>query len=493
MKNNSLFKTRQLSKYRAWTGNKKGCLFYVPAKKAICIINAPWRQDDIVGKYDTLHKFEINNITQQDIILQGFSAVLLSKGPLCDESEDSVRELWKNCKQKGFYGWDIIPEYDVMAFLIREALYWTKRNPEILALHFGRETMYQINQYMCMLVQEELERIAATPEDMIFRTHALFRAKVRRKNTICTNLQSHLSPLDIYGFPAAYINYRMVYHSVGQILIAPSDMNSIAEKILNNFSEFCYASNAGTTFPKYYAPNTIKIPYAEQINFDIPIENMEELFEIYTRDMFHQNLREAVYIKFFISEVESCREIKKMKGVFSEQQKSDIMNQCEQFLIYSLKQLEDKKYYSRAVQFLIDSFPSIKDAIEKDPKDIKDQRQDGQQSRLLQYDGKLTKAIKAVHNAGICTKSDWAAVVKIMEERRFVQKAAYSSDETLINNICGETVTDKDSIARSVCMSKVKGIYPDWEIRNGEETRETPNKLNHYKEIAEVFIKALDT
>ena len=105
---------------------------------------------------------------------------------------------------------------------------------------------------------------------------------------------------------------------------------------------------------------------------------------------------------------------------------------------------------------------------------------------------RMKVGIRAVFDANICeSKSDWAVVVKIMEERKLTQKSAYDYDARCINEICG-VVTSADSIARSICMSKIKGTYPNWEIRSGEETRETPNKLNHFKEIAEILIKALD-
>lgn len=108
-------------------------------------------------------------------------------------------------------------------------------------------------------------------------------------------------------------------------------------------------------------------------------------------------------------------------------------------------------------------------------------------------DKRMKVGIRAVFDANICeSKSDWAAVVKIMEERKLTQKSAYDYNARCINEICG-VVTSADSIARSICMSKIKGTYPNWEIRSGEETRETPNKLNHYLEIAEIFIKALDS
>lgn len=105
----------------------------------------------------------------------------------------------------------------------------------------------------------------------------------------------------------------------------------------------------------------------------------------------------------------------------------------------------------------------------------------------------VDRGILAVFKSGICDSADWAAVVKILEERNLVQKSAYESDASRINETCGVNVTNANSIARSVCMSKIKGTYPNWEIRTGEETRETPNKLKHYMRIAGIFVNVLDS
>ena len=368
MENNSLFKTRQLSKYRAWAGNKKGCLFYVPAKKAICLINAPWRQDDIVGRYDALHESEIKNITNQDIILQGFLSALLSEGSLENESEASVRELWEGYKHNEYNAADIIPEHDAMAFLIHESLYWTQRNQEILVLHFGRQTMYRLNQYISLIVKEELKQIAADTKKILFQTHAIFRASKNKKNITCTYINYQISPLDIYSFPAAYINYRMVLYAIGQILIAPMDMNVIAKMMLGNFSEYCNAANAGTGAPITYAIEDNDIPLIKQTKFDsIPLENREELYELYEQDLFpkSRHLKDGFYLKFFVSEIHYCRNIKDIKGVFTPQQKADIMSHCERFLNFSLKQLVDKNAYQRLKERLIGVFPSLKANIEE--------------------------------------------------------------------------------------------------------------------------------
>lgn len=128
---------------------------------------------------------------------------------------------------------------------------------------------------------------------------------------------------------------------------------------------------------------------------------------------------------------------------------------------------------------------NIENASQKDVKGAESGAEGMKDKRIL--------AIKAVYNTRNYEKSDWAAIVKIMEELKLVPKFAYTTDADLINNACGcNNVTSADSIARSIFMSKVKGVYPNWEIREDEETRETPNKLKTYMEMGRIFIEVFN-
>ncbi len=100
--------------------------------------------------------------------------------------------------------------------------------------------------------------------------------------------------------------------------------------------------------------------------------------------------------------------------------------------------------------------------------------------------------ICAVHKAKICNKADWAAVVKILEEREEMQKGAYSADAEYINRICGEEVTNANSISRSPIFTKIVGEYPNWSVRPSEQNRETAGKLQTYLEIGKIFTDALE-
>lgn len=104
----------------------------------------------------------------------------------------------------------------------------------------------------------------------------------------------------------------------------------------------------------------------------------------------------------------------------------------------------------------------------------------------------IDAGIYAVHQAHLCNKADWAAVVKILEERNEMQKGAYSADAEYINRICGEEVTNANSISRSPIFTKIVGEYPNWSVRPSEQNRETAGKLQDYLEIGKIFTDALE-
>ena len=102
------------------------------------------------------------------------------------------------------------------------------------------------------------------------------------------------------------------------------------------------------------------------------------------------------------------------------------------------------------------------------------------------------RAIKAVYESCLCDAADWAAVVKIMEEKDKWPKSIYTYAANYINNVCGENVTSANSLSRSIIYTRIKGTYPNWEIKLEERSREVPNKLRKYLKIGEIFTCALE-
>ena len=100
------------------------------------------------------------------------------------------------------------------------------------------------------------------------------------------------------------------------------------------------------------------------------------------------------------------------------------------------------------------------------------------------------RAVLAVHQQCACAPAEWAVVVKLLEEQGAIQKSAYLNAAAYINEICGQEVTSARAIARSIIYTKIIGQYPDWRIKDDEQSRKTPNILRKFMNIAQVFIKA---
>lgn len=105
-------------------------------------------------------------------------------------------------------------------------------------------------------------------------------------------------------------------------------------------------------------------------------------------------------------------------------------------------------------------------------------------------DNANARAILAVHQANLCDAAEWAVVVKIMQEQGTMPKANYRNAAEYINDICGTIVTSPESLARSIIFTKVAGTYPNWQIKEDEQSRRTPQKLRKFLQIAQVFINA---
>lgn len=100
------------------------------------------------------------------------------------------------------------------------------------------------------------------------------------------------------------------------------------------------------------------------------------------------------------------------------------------------------------------------------------------------------RAVLAVHQHCSCNAADWAVVVKLLEEQGTFPKSAYQYAAAYINETCGVDVTSSKSLARSIIYTKVIGRYPNWRIKDEEVSRETPNKLHRFMEIAQTFINS---
>ena len=361
-----LSSSRQLTRYREdWPGDKKGCVFYVPQKMAICLINAPWRKEDTPGQFDVLHGAEVANISEQDILLQGLPALLLCIDPLTDKEGDLAKEIWDYYKQSPVHT-DILQTHDAMALLIKEAMLWKQRKQDILEYHFGQQTMYLLDQYMRMLFRRELAQLMKKPEILMLCTHSLFIVNTDENEELCTyfDFQLYLRDKDrkvvTEGFPASYVNYRMARYAIERILTNRPDMDDIANVLIHSFSVFCPATNKNTAFPTWYISDFEKVPRANQVRFDLPIDNAFKLYEAYFNIFLNRYQRDVAYRQFFLKQLKYSQERDGIDSFFDEEQRKDIWSVVRAFLECALKHMKGHDGYGHMVQFFEEAYPASK-------------------------------------------------------------------------------------------------------------------------------------
>lgn len=105
------------------------------------------------------------------------------------------------------------------------------------------------------------------------------------------------------------------------------------------------------------------------------------------------------------------------------------------------------------------------------------------------HDAEIDKRIKAVHKAKICEKlADWGAVMRLLVELEEYTASDYAAVACRINNVCGKKVTTPSALKTSHAMLDVGG---KWETgwKDKAQTRQSANLLNHFKDIARIFMK----
>lgn len=109
------------------------------------------------------------------------------------------------------------------------------------------------------------------------------------------------------------------------------------------------------------------------------------------------------------------------------------------------------------------------------------------ESRLPRVQG--ASGIRAVYeSAGCKTKADWGVVFKIMVEKKYIARAAYTAGAYIINQVCGEEVTTASAIKQSPALKIIGGtIARGWTDK--AHNRQSSNLLIHYQTIADVFLK----
>lgn len=110
----------------------------------------------------------------------------------------------------------------------------------------------------------------------------------------------------------------------------------------------------------------------------------------------------------------------------------------------------------------------------------------------------VDRAIRAVYDSTLCkTPPDWAAVTRIFKELHLRQSNGLDYDAEYINSICGDEVTNDDSLKRSFIVDSVEGMFVDedehnrWRLKSGTENPKSIGLLKRYYEIGDIVVRHL--
>lgn len=105
------------------------------------------------------------------------------------------------------------------------------------------------------------------------------------------------------------------------------------------------------------------------------------------------------------------------------------------------------------------------------------------------HDTEIDKRIKAVFKAKICTSyADWGAIMRLLVELGEYTDVNYTAVAKRINTVCGKPVTTAAALKTSHAMLDVQGTWEKgW--KDVARTRQSANLLDHFKEIARVFMR----
>lgn len=105
------------------------------------------------------------------------------------------------------------------------------------------------------------------------------------------------------------------------------------------------------------------------------------------------------------------------------------------------------------------------------------------------HDFEIDQRIKAVHKAKICrSAADYGVIMRLLIELHECQKTDYTAVANRINKACGTTITSAYSLKMSHALNDIGGTWKEgW--KDLAYTRQSANLLNHFKEIARIFMK----
>lgn len=243
----------QLTEYREdWPNGKKGCLFYIPEIEefghgygTICLIDAWWRKDDVIGMHNVLHHIEWDLATDSCIV-RGFGAFLIRLGWI-ERNFEAVPERWSlYCKwvdENKKLRWN-----HPMEQIAEECYNWLRRDDDVLQKYLNEQEDEGLYLYLTIrdTIRYVVKQVIDDIPTMMWQMQPVIKWDINDNSngswmTYYVDLDTMMSEgkswFEFMGFRASMLNY-FAAHYICRKVLQEEDESKAAEWICDGFYHY---------------------------------------------------------------------------------------------------------------------------------------------------------------------------------------------------------------------------------------------------------------
>lgn len=352
-----------LTGYEKWPGGKKGCLVYYD--HSIHLLDAPWRQLDVVGQYDDLHMFEKMELSSPDSrIVGGVAAVIILKDCLKGFPDMSMEAYWSSYYQvrKTELPHKIYPSL----FFNVECISWAFRNPDILDAIIKKSSNRRLKEKM----QEAVHTVI---HDFLHDDEVLMRNMAPRILTPIShpdyekakiNIQYSIDSFDytwnggyLDGIQAFLLNYAASRHAK-KMVCQEDDINIAVDKLACVIDDRKDSPIAIQHIEEPFSSSKLREMYEFYINLITPdINSSLEMSDMTYAGGSETKKTRMLYASIFDKEYKSTNSIKFLKPYIKEDLLQWLTQAMRVFFDYLLDCLEGSEYFIEAQNKYYELYP----------------------------------------------------------------------------------------------------------------------------------------
>lgn len=362
-----------LTGYEKWPGGKKGCLVYFD--HSIHLLDAPWRQLDVVGQYDDLHMYEKMELSSPDSrIVGGVTAVLILKDCLKSFPDISKEAYWSSYYQvrKSELPYKLYPSL----FFNEECISWAYRKHELLDAYIKKSS----NLHLKENIQEAVQTVI---HDMLHDEEVLMRNMAPRIFTPIShpdyekakiNIKYSIESFDytwdggyLDGIQAFLLNYAASRH-VKKMICQEEDINIAVDKLSCMIDDRKDSPIAILNIEEPFDSSKLREMFEFYINLITPDINFSlEISDMTYAGGSEKKKKRMLYASIFDKEYKSTNSIKFLKPYLKEDLLHWLAQATRVFFDYLLDCLEGSEYFIDAQNKYYELYPDALPENQKTP------------------------------------------------------------------------------------------------------------------------------